>query len=221
MRSCAERYRNRRLRRARTRCSAGASASASRATVRASRSTRFSLPPRSRSNRASSCSISAAAAARRACALRSRVPECRVVGLELQPDLARLAGDNVETNGHGRAGCGACRRPAAAAARACSRQFRSCHGEPAISGTRAGQPAAEPGEGRRRDRGRGRSRRLGPVRGENGAAKGEHHIRAPRRPPRHTARAIWRARSAGLSSSRCGPSTGRDAGRVLVRARSK
>ncbi|HEX2152079.1 MAG TPA: methyltransferase [Stellaceae bacterium] len=28
-----------------------------------------------------------------------RVPECRVVGLELQPDLARLAGDNVETNG--------------------------------------------------------------------------------------------------------------------------
>ena len=29
----------------------------------------------------------------------ARVPECRVVGLELQPDLARLAGDNVAANG--------------------------------------------------------------------------------------------------------------------------
>jgi tRNA1(Val) A37 N6-methylase TrmN6 len=31
--------------------------------------------------------------------LAARVPECRVVGLELQPDLARLAGDNVAANG--------------------------------------------------------------------------------------------------------------------------
>jgi tRNA1(Val) A37 N6-methylase TrmN6 len=29
----------------------------------------------------------------------ARVPDCRVVGLELQPDLARLAGDNVVANG--------------------------------------------------------------------------------------------------------------------------
>lgn len=31
--------------------------------------------------------------------LAARVPGCRVVGLELQPDLARLAGDNVAING--------------------------------------------------------------------------------------------------------------------------
>jgi tRNA1(Val) A37 N6-methylase TrmN6 len=31
--------------------------------------------------------------------LAARVPECRVVGLELQPDLARLAADNAALNG--------------------------------------------------------------------------------------------------------------------------
>jgi tRNA1(Val) A37 N6-methylase TrmN6 len=31
--------------------------------------------------------------------LAARVPACRIIGLELQPDLARLAGDNVAANG--------------------------------------------------------------------------------------------------------------------------
>lgn len=61
-------------RQARIRCSVGASVSASRAAAHASRLTRSSSLPLSRSNRAKSYSISALAAVRRACAWRLACP---------------------------------------------------------------------------------------------------------------------------------------------------
>ena len=81
------------------RCSAAGSGCASRPTAIASRSTRCFSPPRCRPSRISWCSMSAAAPARRCCAWRRGCRICRVVGLEMQRELVRLAGDNAILNG--------------------------------------------------------------------------------------------------------------------------
>ena len=176
----------------------------SRATAPAPRSIRSSSPPRCRpSRRQLVLDIGCGSGAATLC-LAARVPQCRVVGLELQPDLARLAGDNVALNGMAARVTMHCRRPAAAAARAGPGSFDHVMANPPFLERGRAQPVAQPGEGRRRDRGRGGSRRLGPLRGENGAAQGEHHLRAPRRPHRRAARPAWRAGPAGSSCSRCG-----------------
>src|SRR3954471_8136349 len=87
------------LRSPRTACSAGAAACARPPRARAPRSPRFFPPPPPpaaphQQILDAGCGVGAAMLC-----LAARVSQCRVVGIELQRDLVRLAGDNLLLNG--------------------------------------------------------------------------------------------------------------------------
>ena len=80
--------------------------------------------------------------------LAARVPHCRVVGLEMQRDLVRLAGDNAILNGLEARVVGDDRGSAASAAAAVTRRLRPRHGEPALQRARLRDSARDAGQGR-------------------------------------------------------------------------
>ena len=115
-------------------CSAAACASASRRAAIASRSIRCCSPPRCRRGAGERVLDAGAGTGAASLCLAARVPECRIVGLELQRPLQRIASHNVDAERARRTGRDDRRRSGAAAAPAGRGQLRSRDDQSAPSG---------------------------------------------------------------------------------------
>ena len=105
--------------------------------------------------------------------LAARVPHSRVVGLEMQRDLVRLAGDNVILNGLEARASVMIGDLAASAAAALAGGVRPRHGQPAIPPSEVTRsPTAGAGKSAATIEGRGRSRRLGALLARDGPLQG-------------------------------------------------
>ena len=151
--------------------------------------------------------------------LAARVPQCRVFGLELQRDLARLAADNAALNGMAECSRGRRRRPAARRRRA-SAPARSTTSWPTRPISRADAARRRPTRPRRRRRSRARPTSPTGCASRWRWSRPKGSITFVHRADRIDALlALLAGRAGEVAVFPLWPAAGRAASRILVRAR--